>query len=188
MEIYETVKKTYFENIFNVSNFEENIHLAAYAVLSFFTPFMLGHPQLLVGTLVNAALILGATYLRGHKLLPIILLPTFGVLFAGLIFGPFTIFLIYMMPFIWIGNAILAYGHRHLMLKKVNYVFSVGLAALVKAGFLFSCAFILVKLSVIPALFLSTMGLVQLYTALLGGTLAGGVIKARTLLAKKGTA
>jgi hypothetical protein len=188
MEIYENVKKTYFGNIFDITNLEENIHLAIYGLLAFFTPFMLGHPQLLVGTVVNAYLILGATYLRGHKLLPLIILPTFGVAAQGALFGTFTIFIIYMMPFIWIGNAIICYAYKYLHLRKVNYVFSVVAGAVLKTAFLLSSAWMLVKFGVIPAFFLTTMGLFQIYTALMGGAVAWGIIKGRKLLTKKAIA
>jgi hypothetical protein len=188
MEIYETVKKTYFGNIFDITNLEENIHLAIYGLLAFFTPFMLGHPQLLVGTVVNTYLILGATYLKGHKLLPLMILPTFGVLAQGALFGPFTIFIIYMMPFIWIGNAIICYAYKYMRLRKINYIFSVVAGAILKTIFLFSSAWMLVQSGAIPALFLTTMGLFQLYTALMGGAVAWGIIKGREILAKKASA
>lgn len=184
-EIYETVKKSYYENIFQITNLEENIHLIAYGLLAFFVPFMLGHPQLLVGTIVNASLILGATYLRGHKLIPVIVLPSIGVLAAGAIFGPFTMFLIYVVPFIWVGNAIFAYSYRYMKLDKKNFALTLSVSAFLKTAFLFSSAFVLVTLGILPAIFLTTMGLLQVYTALLGGAVAYGVIKARNLISRQ---
>jgi hypothetical protein len=179
MEIYEFAKKTYYENIFSVSALEENMHLAIYGLLAFLTPFMLGHPQLLVGTVVNTYLILGATYLKGHKLLPLIVVPTFGVVARGMLFGPFTVFVLYMIPFIWIGNAILCYVHKYLHFRKANYAVSIAAGATLKTAFLFGSAYALVALGIIPALFLTTMGLFQLYTALMGGAAAWAVIKGR---------
>jgi hypothetical protein len=49
---------------------------------------------------------------------------------------------------------------------------NVGIAALLKACFLFSATYILFQTIHIPEIFLTTMGLIQLYTALIGGTLA----------------
>jgi hypothetical protein len=175
----EYIRKLYYESIFNLKHIEENIHLILYTTLCFFIPFILGHPQWLVGTLVNAALILGATYLRGYKLLPIILVPSIGVLTAGVIFGSFTWYLVYMIPAVWIGNAIFAYGYRGMHLWKRNYVLSILAPAVVKSLFLFSVAFILVKLSVLPVMFLTVMGVFQLMTAVLGGIVAIGVIETR---------
>jgi hypothetical protein len=182
--IYEYAKKTYYENIFEISNMEENFHLITYALLAFFTPFMLGHPQLLVGSAVNAALILAATYLRGHKILPVIILPNIAVLLRGAIFGPFTIFLIYLIPFIWIGNAILVYVYKWMMHKKTNYFLATGAGALFKTTFLFSSAYFLVSIKALPAIFLTTMGLFQLYTAGLGAIIAFSIIKGREFLTK----
>ena len=182
---YEFIKKTYYENIFNVTNLEENMHFIIYSVIAFFTPFLLGHPQLLVGTIVNASLILGATYLRGYKLLPIILLPSLGVLSAGLIFGPYTMFLVYMIPFIWLSNALFAYSYKYLHFLKKNYFLSIGVPAVLKTLFLFSFASLFVSLNILPTIFLTSMGLFQLYSAILGGVLAFGIIKVREKIVKQ---
>ncbi|MBN2459274.1 hypothetical protein JXB28_03230 [Candidatus Woesearchaeota archaeon] len=188
--MYETIKKTYFESIFDTTALEENLQMIAYSLVSFFVTFLIGHPQLAVGIAVNAALILGATYLKGHKLLPIILLPSLGVLARGLIFGPFTMLLIYMIPFIWLSNALFAYGFKYLMrrkLEKKNQVANVVmpiLPAAIKTAFLFTSALILVKLAVLPTIFLTTMGILQLVTALAGGTIAVGIIKAKEAVLK----
>lgn len=179
---YGPVKKSYNESLLWLSNLEQNIHFIAYSLIVFISPFLLGHPQLLVGIIVNAALILGATYMKGHRMLPLILLPSIAVLMRGMIFGPFTIFLVYMIPLIWLGNAIYAYAFRHLKLRKLNSIFSVGLAAAMKTALLFGAAFLLVKMSILPTIFLTTMGVLQLTTALLGGLLAIGVVKARELI------
>ena len=82
------------------SNVAENLEMIAYSVVSFFVPFLLAHPPLLVGIIVTAMLITAALNLRGYKLLPVILLPSLGVLTAGLIFGPLSIFLVYFMIFL----------------------------------------------------------------------------------------
>jgi len=180
---FEYIKKTYYENLFDITNLEENIHVIFYSVLAFFLPFVLGHPQILVGIIVNTYLILGATYLKGYKLLPVILLPSIGVLTAGVLFGSYTVFLVYMIPFIWIGNAIFAYGHRLLHFRTKKYYLSMPVSAILKTAFLFGSAYALVGLHIIPATFLTTMGLFQLYTALIGGVAAYGIILARAKFA-----
>ncbi len=181
--MYEYIKKISNINMFNISNLEENIRLIIYSTFVFFLPFMLGHPQFLVGTLVNSALILSAVYLKNYKLLPIIMLPSLGVLSKGLIFGPFTVFLIYMIPFIWIGNAILVFSHKLFYVKnKINYFFSLAISAALKTAFLFTAAFVFVKFSVLPALFLTTMGMMQLYTAIAGGVIAYSIVKAKEII------
>ncbi|MCK5107478.1 MAG: hypothetical protein KAQ83_02015 [Nanoarchaeota archaeon] len=147
---------------------KENIELVVYSTICFFLPLFLGHPQFLVGTIVNTSLVLAALRLKTKQLLPVIIMPALGVLSRGLLFGPFTIYLLYMIPFIWIGNTLLVY-----FVRKINKKFvSLPVAAITKSAFLFSAAFVLVKLSIIPVIFLAAMGPVQLLTALSGGTLA----------------
>lgn len=167
-----------------LKNIEYNIHFFTYAFVAFFVPFMLGHPQILVGVIVNTALILSAIYLDAKAAWPVIILPSLGVLSRGIIFGPFSIYLVYIIPFIWIGNFLIVYLVKYFYLRrKVNYPTSLGISAAVKACFLFSSAFVLVKLGIIPVLFLTAMGIMQLTTALGGGVVGYGVVKIRNLLA-----
>ncbi|MBU2441931.1 MAG: hypothetical protein KKA43_06375 [Nanoarchaeota archaeon] len=155
------------------------VELVVYSVVAFFVPFLLSHPQLLVGTLVNASLVLAGLNLKNMKLLPVILLPSIAVLTRGAIFGPFTVFLLYMIPFIWIGNSLLV-GSMKINIRTVNNIslnqwlrLLIGICA--KTIFLALSAFILIKLNIIPELFMTTMGIMQVYTAVAGGVLALGI-------------
>jgi hypothetical protein len=151
-----------------------------YSALAFLTPFLIGHPQLFVGVIVNAALVLAALNLKDYKLLPVIMIPSIGVLSRGVIFGSFTIFLIYMIPFVWIGNAIFVYAFKELKLKRnMNSIATLLIGAVAKTIFLFTAALILVKTGVIPAPFLVSMGVLQLYTAIIGGLIALGIHEAK---------
>lgn len=165
-----------------MKNLEEHIQMIFYSVLAFFIPFFLGHPQWAVGVIVNTALILGATYLRGYKVLPVILLPSIGVLIAGLIFGPLTMYLVYLIPFIWIGNALYVYCHRHFMFKKWNSLASIGVTSVIKSVFIAIGAIILYVFGVIPAALLIPMSILQLGTAIGGGIIALGIVKGRNAL------
>lgn len=153
-----------------------------YFLVGFLVPFTLGHPQLLVGAVVNATLVLTALEINSlRRLLPLLFAPSLGVLARGLIFGPFTPFLAIMLPFIWVGNAILVLGIRKLHKERgKNYWISLGASSVAKSGFLFSAAFALVSLSVLPEMFLTTMGAVQLLTAVSGGIAAFALHKAWT--------
>jgi hypothetical protein len=185
---YGYVKKLYYESIYNVKNIEENIQMILLSTVGFFLPFVLGHPQILVGVIVNAMLIVGATYLKGHKLLPLILLPSLGVLAAGVMFGTYTVFLLYLIPFIWLGNAVYVYVYKHVSFKDKSWrgsILGVGVASILKEGLLFGITFLLVQLSVVPAVFLTAMGILQLTTALIGGIVAVGIVKVRKNVNKK---
>ncbi|MFC1769212.1 hypothetical protein ACFLZX_05605 [Nanoarchaeota archaeon] len=165
-----------YKQEYDISNIQENVEMVVYSSVCFFIPFLMGHPQLLVGTLVNASLILGSLNLKSHKLLPVIILPSIGVLSKGAIFGPFTIFLLYMVPFIWIGNFILVFAFKKFNLQlKLNKWLTLLIGAAMKTAFLFIIALVLVKLDILPPIFTTTMGLFQFYTAILGGILALGI-------------
>jgi len=172
-----------------ISEIKANLIFASVSILSFFVPFAFGHPQWLVGTIVNACLFLGAVFLPKKYFLPLAVLPSLGVLARGLVFGPFTYFLVYFLPFIWLGNLILILVFRSVyefQLKRdptssnLKNAFSkllevgslIGLPALAKFLFLAIIANIYFKFSVVPALFVQTMGLNQLATALSGGLVA----------------
>ena len=175
----EYLNKLYRESLFDVSVFEGNVQMVFYSLLAFLIPFFISHPQYVIGIIVNASLILGATYLKGYKFLPVILLPSLGVLCAGLIFGSYTIFLLYLMPFIWIGNSIYAYSYKHLQNSRMNKLFSIVGASGLKVTFLFLSTLLLVNLGVVPTMFLTAMGVLQLVTALVGGIIAVGIIRTR---------
>jgi len=162
----------------------ESIGVYACFLVGFLVPFTIGHPQILVGAIVNATLIAAAIQYRFRQALPLLFAPSLGVLARGLIFGPFTPSLAIMLPFIWAGNAILVWTVMKLYKdRKANYWITLGSAAAAKSGFLFSIAFALVALSILPPLFLAAMGLDQLLTALAGGAMAFGVHKSGVLRA-----
>lgn len=151
----------------------ENAKLAMFTTLAFAVPFVFPEPQLLTGMVVNALLVLSALNVRnGKKLFPVVMLPSIAAALRGALFGPFAIALVYMIPFIWAGNAILVYSVR--MLKE-NYAKSVLVGAFAKSAFLFLCAFALNSFGLVPVAFLFAMGAVQLVTALCGGIIAKGV-------------
>jgi hypothetical protein len=144
--------------------------------LAFLIPFLVGHPQLLVGVLVNAFLVVASLNLDAKKVMGLALLPSLGAIARGMLFGPFTFALVFMVPFIWAGNMALILAMKYLFgEKRVNYFLSLGAGALLKAGLLFGAAYALLQFSLVPALFLEAMGIVQLITALGGGIVAFAV-------------
>lgn len=173
------INKTLNKTLYEISNKRSFFEMFFYSVVSFFIPLLIGHPQIVVGITVNIALIMAAMNLKHYKILPVIILPSLGVLSRGLLFGPFTVFLLYMIPFIWIGNYLLVYFIKSLYVdKKKNYLFSLGVASGVKALFLFVTAFILFSLGLVPVVFLTAMGVMQFVTAFGAGFIAIGINKA----------
>jgi hypothetical protein len=146
------------------------------SILSFFTPFTLGHPQWLVGTAVNTCLFLAAIFLPKKYFIPLSVLPSLGVLARGIVFGPLTLFLVYFLPFIWLGNLVLIFAFKGLFLRT-GYIFSATASSAAKFLFLFLTANIYFKFYIVPALFLRTMGFNQLSTALAGGLISFIIFK-----------
>jgi len=144
--------------------------------LSFVIPLTLGHSQFLTGSLVNTLLFLSAIFLKGRLYWPVIFLPSLAVLAKGLIFGPFTYLLVFMLPAIWIGNFLLIFIFKK-MSPIFNYPISIIFSALGKQVFLFSFTLFLFNFKVLPAIFLQTMGVNQLLTALLGGFMTWLILK-----------
>ena len=135
--------------------------------LAFFIPFFISHPQLLTGAVVNCLLFIAIQKFSYKKIVPVVVLPSLGAILNGVLFGPATIFLYYFLPFIWISNLILIWTFSKLL--KKNYFLAVLSSSFLKALFLFAIANLYVNLRIVPKVFLTAMGAVQLITALSGG-------------------
>lgn len=169
-----------YQHSFSYMKIKENKEMILYSIISFTFPFLLPHSQILLGSVVNTTLILSAFYLKGKNVLPLIILPSIGTALNGLIFGPLTFYLIYLLPFIWIGNALLIGGVKLLYIKlKLNYIFSSIISISAKASLLFVSTYILFTLNIIPQAFLVAMGLIQVFTAAIGCASAYSVNLAR---------
>ena len=151
--------------------------LVVFSFLAFSIPFFFPHPQLVTGVIVNAFLVFAALGMGGRNVLPVVMLPSIGAIANGLLFGPLTIFLVYMVPFIWIGNFLLVFGIKHFMQEAGRSFAEAGAAsALLKAGAIFLPAYLLYLGGVLPEALLLPMGAVQLATAV-GGVIVVGAGK-----------
>mgnify|MGYP001082697256 CR=1 FL=1 len=171
-EIYSYISKLSYERTYILKERHEFLELCIISFLSFAIPFFVPSPQLLTGALVNSFIIFAALRFKGKNILPVILLPSIAAFSRGILFGPFTIFLAYLIPFIWVGNAILLFSMKYLYAKlNKNYFLSLLAGAFLKSSFLFASAFILHTTVQLPAMFLDAMGVLQFLTAILGGAL-----------------
>lgn len=139
--------------------------------LAFLISFLVAGPQWLTGTLVNAFLILSTTTSSKKNLLIISILPSLGALSHGFIFGPLTPFLIYFLPFIWLGNLTLISFFIKLN-RSMSSPIALLIGSLMKASLLFLFANVFFQFKIVPQIFLNAMGTVQFITALSGGALA----------------
>jgi hypothetical protein len=138
--------------------------------LGFSIPLFISQPQLITGTIVNSFFFIASEKLDKKALYPILVLPSLGAVMHGVLFGPQTVFLIYFLPFIWIGNYLQV--NVFSLTKERNYLVRIFSSALAKYLLLFVAANIYYKFSVVPQLFITSMGMIQFATALMGGLLA----------------
>jgi len=68
--------------------------------------------QLIVGSLVNTALIVCAINIKGwKKIVGIVTMPSISTILSGTIFGTASVYMLYMIPAIWLGNFALIYAY-----------------------------------------------------------------------------
>ena len=143
------------------------VYWASLYLVIFTVPLVLSGPQLVVGTVVNACLFIAAKQTSAIRLVPLAILPSLAAIMHGVVLGSFSQFLLIMVPFIWVGNYLLMLVFKQTKNQLVGWP----LASILKTIWLFSFAFLLVKLGILPKVFLTAMGIFQLITALLGGGL-----------------
>jgi hypothetical protein len=148
-------------------------HLISYALFfsSFLIPFFISGPQLLVGIVVNMVLYLFVRFFGLKRTIPLLVLPSIGATLNGVVFGVFSPYLMYFMPFIWLGNFVMVYLYDRYR-KKRGAPLAVCISALSKAILLLFVAIIFVHNTIVPPLFIQAMSMVQFATAVVGGMLA----------------
>lgn len=146
------------------------------SLCSFLIPLFLAGPQWLVGVLINSILFISALKFNQKYLYAVVCLPSIGALFHGVLFGQLTPFLVYFLPFIWIGNLILVKVFIYKQ-NSLSYFARMLLASLAKSFFLFLTANVFFRFHLIPGLFLNAMGFMQLLTAINGGLIAFIILK-----------
>ena len=146
--------------------------------------------QIIIGSIVNTALIMTAINLNGWaKILGVVTMPSISTILSGYVFGSASTYMVYMIPAIWIGNFILVYLYKLLLLdKKLNY-FLTGIAGvLLKVAVIFLFFNVLNLFNLFPEKLVSTlqnaMGITQLITASIGVVVAFVIYKAEKVSKK----
>lgn len=182
----ETVLK---ETVKDFSKKNETVQSVLIALLAFLVPTFLAqtlkivfgansvivnNSQIIVGSIVNTALVLTALNLKGAgKIFFVVTMPSVSTILSGYVFKSASVYMVWMIPAIWIGNFLLIMAFKYLMLKKEkSYWLSaiVGIAA--KVTVIFSCFIILKNLNVFPEKLVTNlqkaMSIIQLITAFIG--------------------
>ena len=156
------------------------------------TSFIATNSQYVVGSIVNIALIFAGINLKGYKkIIGIITLPSISAICSGFIFKTASIYTVYMIPAIWLGNFALVYLYRKIYVeKKKNYILTSIIAILIKTAIIFFGFNLLTWFSVIPGegkIFQTlqlSMGMNQLVTATIAAIIVAGMVVA--IKTKKG--
>lgn len=149
-------------------------------VAGYLIPLLISHPQILTGTAVNMLLVMFAVRYPKRSAAFMCMLPGLGAVTHGLLFGSYTPFVLYFLPFIWMGNYILVSVMQRAGIRRRVPLLVFGAA--LKAGLLGSTALVFVQYGFVPVMFITAMSWVQFATALAGGFVALGVLRlAKTL-------
>lgn len=149
--------------------------------------------QYLIGPMVNAALIYAALrFKKTYSVVGVVLLPSISVAILGAI-GINAVFMMYMIPCIWLGNMAIFSSFRYLFRnmkgESVRYAVASVIGIGLKVALIFGGFLILRSLGVFPtpvaANLFRVMGIVQLITATCGAVVAFGVIKTSNLKSNK---
>lgn len=139
--------------------------------------------QLIIGTIVNATLVTAAINLKGWaKILGIVTMPSISTILSGYVFGTASVYMVYMIPAIWIGNFALIYSYKFLMLGKNKHYFLAGIVGIiVKVAIIFALFNLLNLFGVFPEKLVenlrNAMGMTQFITATLGVIVAFVIYK-----------
>ena len=102
------------------------------------TSIVVTKSQLIIGSMVNASLILTAMNLKGWaKILGVVTMPSISTILGGYVFKTASVFMVYMIPAIWVGNFALVYAYKKILVQKNKNYFIAGIVGIVINYFLF---------------------------------------------------
>ena len=102
--------------------------------------------QIIVGSIVNTALIISAINLKGwKKILGVVTMPSISTILSGYVFKSASVYMVYMIPAIWIGNFVLIYAYKWIMLEKEKNYFLAAIIAIITQLLVIAGGFMLLK-------------------------------------------
>lgn len=144
---------------------------------------IVSNSQLIIGSIVNTALVVSALNLKGwSKIIPIVTMPSISTILSGYVFKSASVYMAYMIPAIWIGNFVLIVAFKYITLKnKKNYFLASAVGIICKVAVIFGSFMILKAFNVFPEKLVSNlqnaMSIIQLITATIGCIIGFGVYK-----------
>ncbi len=134
--------------------------------------------QLIIGSIVNTALVVTAINLKGwKKIIGVVTMPSISTILGGYVFKSASVYMVYMIPAIWLGNFALVYSYKAILLGKQKNYFLAGIVGIIiKVAIIFTSFNILNLFGIFPEKLVSTlqtnMGAVQAITATIGVVIA----------------
>ena len=147
------------------------------------TSAIASNSQLIIGSIVNTALVVAALNIKGwSKIIPIVTMPSISTIISGYVFKSASVFMVYMIPAIWIGNFALILAFKYIMIKNnKNYFLSGAIGIICKVAIIFGFFIILKAFNVFPEKLVSNlqnaMSIIQLITATIGCIIAFAIYK-----------
>ena len=148
---------------------------------------IVNNSQLIIGSIVNTVLVVSALNLKGwSKIIPIVTMPSISTIFSGYVFKSASVYMVYMIPAIWIGNFMLIVAFKYIMLSnKKNYFLASLVGVICKVAVIFGFFILLKAFNVFPEKLVSNlqnaMSIIQLITATIGCIIGYGIYKIEKL-------
>lgn len=138
-------------------------------------PLLIEGPQLVIGSIINFTLLMLA--MNQHKKVSYgtTFIPSIATILRGYIWGPFTPFLIFLMPFIWLGNILMVRS----VARKSDYSLIIRmLRGIIRKILVLSASVVILnRVGLVPNVLIMKMSVLQLITAAIGGGVAYFFIK-----------
>ena len=172
----------------------ETIQTVIIALIAFLVPTFLGmlikevfgaqsfiesNSQIIIGSIVNTALIISAINLKGwKKIVGIVTMPSISTILSGYVFKTASVYMVYMIPIIWLGNFALIYAYKAILLGKSKNYFFAGFVGVISKVIIIFAGFSLLNLfGVFPekmvTVLQTAMSTTQAITATIGALIAG---------------
>ena len=139
--------------------------------------------QIIVGTVVNTILVISALNLKGwNKTIFVVTMPSISTIMSGYVFKTASIYMVWMIPAIWLGNFILILSFKYIMIKRNSSYFITAIIGIIgKVAIIFGIFMLLKAFNIFPVKMISNlqkaMSLIQLITATLGSSFAFVIYK-----------
>lgn len=134
--------------------------------------------QIIVGTVVNTILVISALNLKGwNKTIFVVTMPSISTIMSGYVFKTASIYMVWMIPAIWLGNFVLILSFKYIMIKRNSSYFITAIIGIIgKVAIIFGIFMLLKAFNIFPVKMISNlqkaMSLIQLITATLGSLFA----------------